>query len=292
MSEQSKPQPRRTPPNPNNTSLARTQLREPEPVPVLEAPPAPIVTATPNSVVIEAPVMPPDDAPAIEVPRAAMSYKVPFSFSEANGWKVSYDGGKEAEDSGTLVISGRPLDLSLSITPASWQEGALDWRVSLEFVNRDGVICEINLNGLRPSKEDPTQLVLTGPCRSLIGSLMAVTDETDANVEQNIHCFANAARFTLCKGNVARSQFIETSILRTTNEGELLWVKFAGAKLTNRVPNYPHGLIRSIEAIKQSMRERGYFSATPAVLGRENLGDHEDDAIQVTPVITTIVNDN
>jgi hypothetical protein len=292
MSEQPKRQPRRIPPNPNNTSLARTQLREPEVEPTHEAQPAPIVSATPNSVVIEAPVMPPDDAPAVEVPRAAMSYKVPFSFSESNGWKVSYDGGKESEDSGTLVVSGRPLDLSLSITPANWQEGALDWRVSLEFVNRDGVICEINLNGLRPSKEDPTQLVLTGPCRSLIGSLLAITDETDANVEQNIHCFANASRFTLCKGNVARSQFIETSILRTTTEGELMWVKFAGAKLTNRVPNYPHGLIRSIETIKQSMRQRGFFSPTPAVLGRENLAETQDDFIQVTPVLSTVINDN
>lgn len=241
------------------------------------------------------PVLPAVDRPAIEAPRVAKSYKVPFQQGQDAGWNLSRDGGKNHEQTKLQWISGAPLDLTLAITPANWQKGAYDWRLSLEFADEAGELCEINLNALRPSKDDPGQLVLTGPARSLLGSLLAITDEDNQECDGNMAAFAAGARFTLKKGNVPKSQFIEVAICKMDpNTEQLEWEGFSSPKYTSRVRNSPAGLIQAIESIKFTLRLRNYLSPTPAVTGKEHveatLNEGNED-FTVVPVESTVIND-
>jgi hypothetical protein len=258
--------------------------------PVITPPPiAPLVTRRRRQ---PAPVLPPVEQEAIELPRAEKAYKVPFTFSEASGWSMSADGGKTSEPTGAVSVSGAPIDISLAITPATWQKGAFDWRLSLEFVDTDGCHCELNLNALRPSKEDPGELVLTGPARALLGSLLAITDDDNAQVESHIASFITGARFTLKRGSAARSQFIEVAVCQLDpDNGALEWLTFSSPKYTASVTNTPNGLIRAVERVKQAFRQRNHFSPNPAVTGKENLPAPEQDDFNVVPIEATVIND-
>jgi hypothetical protein len=257
--------------------------------PVISPPPiAPIVT---RRRLQPAPVLPPIEQEAIELPRAEKAYKVPFTFSETSGWSMSADGGKTSAPTGTVSVSGAPIDISLAITPATWQKGAFDWRLSLEFVDTDGCHCELNLNALRPSKEDPGELVLTGPARALLGSLLAITDDNNGQVEAHIASFITGTRFTLKRGPAARSQFIEVAICQLDHDGALAWLTFSSPKYTASVTNTPDGLIRAVERVKQAFRQRNHFSANPAVTGKEQLPATEQDDFNVVPIEATVIND-
>lgn len=243
-----------------------------------------------------APVLPPVTQVAIQLPKAEKSYKVPFALTEGTGWNVSFDGGKNNEPTGSVAISGAPIDLALAITPANWQKGAFDWRLSLEFVDSDGAHCEVNLNALRSSKDDPSSLVLTGPARSLLGSLLAITDENSEQCDANMAAFANGACFRLKKGSAPKSQFIEVDICKVDAEtGELQWENHSAPKYTARVINSPSGLINAVERIKFTLRLRNYLSPTPAVTGADQvsglLNDDSDDTFMVVPVESTVIND-
>ena len=244
----------------------------------------------------QAPVMPPLDQPAESANPIVRSYKVPFTFSADGGWAYSEDGGKTNLNSGTDSIGGSPTDITLTISPATWEKGAFDWRLSLEFIADDGDFCEINLNGLRPSKDDRTQQVMTGPVRSLLGSILAICDERSSEVEANIASFIAGARFTLKPGNAPRSQFIETSVCQMEADGSLIWNQdFTGPRVTSRIPNTPDDLIRAVEIIKEVLRARGHFGPGPAVIGKElvaaNLPSSANDDIVVVPVAAEVVED-
>lgn len=233
-----------------------------------------------------APVLPPVTQPVIDLPTTEKAYKVPFQFSKTNGWNMSMDGGKTNEATGQLSISGAPVDLSLAITPASWKEGAFDWRLSLEFVDEEGTLCEINLNALRPSKKDPSDLVLTGPTRALLGSLLAITDEDSGECDAMMASFMNGAMFTLKQGNVERSQYIELAIVQNTGES-MEWIGLSKPKYTARVLNTPAGLVDTVERIKHTLRIRNYLNPTPAVTGREQVEailNPNNDTFTVVPV--------
>jgi hypothetical protein len=242
-----------------------------------------------------APVLPPVTQVAIELPKAEKAYKVPFALTEGGGWNLSFDGGKNNEPTGSTAISGAPVDLALAITPANWQKGSYDWRLSLEFVDEDGAHCEINLNALRPSKDDPSQLVLTGPARSLLGSLLAITDENNEQCDANMAAFINGACFRLKKGTAPKSQFIEVDICKVDAEtGELVWENYSAPKYTARVINSPAGLIETVERIKHTLRLRNYLSPTPAVTGADQVEaqlKEGQDAFVVVPVESTVIND-
>jgi hypothetical protein len=168
-------------------------------------------------------------------------------------------------------------------------------QASLEFADENGELGEINLNALRPSKDDPSQLVLTGPARSLLGSLLAITDEDNQECDANMAAFSAGARFTLKKGNMPRSQFIEVAICKMdAKTGQLEWEGFSSPKYTSRVRNSPAGLIQAIETIKFMLRLRNYLSPTPAVTGKEHveatLNEGSED-FTVVPVESTVIND-
>ena len=240
--------------------------------------------------------MPPLDQEAQSANPIVRSYKVPFTLTADGGWAYSDDGGKNNRNSGSDAIGGSPTDITLTITPATWEKGAFDWRLSLEFIDDEGDLCEINLNGLRPSKDDRTQQVMTGPVRSLLGSILAICDERNSEVEANIASFISGARFTLKPGNAPRSQFIETSVCQMEEDGSLIWNQdFTGPRVTSRIPNTPDDLIRAVEIIKEVLRARGHFGPGPAVIGKElvaaNLASSANDDIVVVPVASEVVED-
>lgn len=245
---------------------------------------------------LQAPIMPPLDQPAEAATPIVRSYKVPFTLTAESGWSYSEDGGKNNHSSGSDAIGGSPTDITLTIAPANWEKGAFDWRLSLEFVEDGGDLCEINLNGLRPSKDDRTLQVMTGPTRSLLGSILAICDERNEDVEANIASFIAGARFTLRPGNAPRSQFIETAVTQMNEKGDLIWnPEFSGPKVTSRIPNTPDDLIRAVEIIKEVLRARGHFGPGPAVIGKElvvaDLPSSANDDIVVVPVASTAVED-
>ena len=205
--------------------------------------------------------------PALDLPSAnseqpAVSYKPPFKWEMAQGWICSTDGGKTNSNAGTAVVAGCPVDLRLEITPATWpgaKEGSFDFRLRFMFISQDGILSELNLNALNPSREDPSVKRITGPARSLLGALRACCDSEDDSLA--LH---RGFRATIKPGNL--STFVDFDVVHDV-AGAPSWVSMGGPAATRRIVQGPQGLVDTVNWIKRYLAGMGVFMAGPAVHG-------------------------
>jgi hypothetical protein len=205
--------------------------------------------------------------PALDMPSAnseqpAVSYKPPFKWEMANGWICSTDGGKTNTNAGTAVVAGCPVDLRLEITPAAWpgaKEGSFDFRLRFMFISQDGILSELNLNALNPSREDPNVKRITGPARSLLGGLKACCDSEDDSLA--LH---RGFRATIKPGNL--STFVDLDVVHDIG-GAPSWVSMGGPAATRRIGQGAEGLVDAVKTIKARLVTVGVFMAGPAVHG-------------------------
>ncbi len=220
--------------------------------------------------------MPAPDAPVIssdpEVPH--LSYKIqkpggPLTFV------VSADGGKTNTDSGLDVLCGVPVDLRLEISAATWQKGETDYRLRFQFIDQEGYLCEVNVNSINPMREDPTQKVITGPARSLLGGLLRAAQSPD-----DMEALMSLMRISLKKGK-RDGTFIDLDGVRDSDEGQTTWTQFSGAKSTMQIAQGPYGLVEAVTRIKSAFRAEGYLGDTPAVIGQVPMGAGQPGVVPV-----------
>lgn len=253
-----------------------------DPAPAVEAPaeeqqslelstpsPAPLANAS---------RLPALDAPAVTPSEPELSFKI--DFSNKSSWFVSADGGATKEDTGTGVIAGCPVDLTLQISAAKFR-GGFDQRLRLAFyqfgLDGDTTLAEINCNAVNTSK-DSGDLYVTSSARSLTGALLAISESED-----DMEAFCRGARFRLRPGT-RRGVFIEVDIAVGDR-----WVAMASPANTNRVAKDARGFHHQLALIKSRFRGCGQFLSAAALTGELEAyeaeeRDHDFVEIPVTPI--------
>lgn len=194
----------------------------------------------------------PLDAPVVDPSQPCRSYKVA---QKASGhWIVSDDGGKTNTDTGVAVIGGRPVDLTLEITPANRPAGNYthDYRLRLAFFDHDGVLSEINLNAVTIRDGVPCA---STTARTLIASLAVISQSED-----DMLAFIDQCRFSLESGTAAA--FITVSIAN----GES-WTPINGKAAFKSTPLDPTAFLQLISSIKSRFRGVDLLSPSPAING-------------------------
>lgn len=198
-------------------------------------------------------------APAVNTSEPAVSYKI--DFSDKAQWFASRDGGKTKTGTGSAVVAGAPIDLSLQISKAGWGDG-YDQRLRLAFMEPEGVMAELNVNAVNRTASG--QLYVTSPARSLVGGLLAISESDD-----DILALCDYARFTIKPGK-GRGVFIELDI---ACNGQ--WIAACSPASTNRVAKEPAGLHSQLSLIKQRFRAAGCLLTSAAVTGEIDGYDSE-----------------
>jgi hypothetical protein len=190
-------------------------------------------------------------APAVNTSEPAVSYKI--DFSDKAQWFASRDGGKTKTGTGSAVVAGAPIDLSLQISKAGWGDG-YDQRLRLAFMEQEGVMAELNVNAINRTASG--ELYVTSPARSLVGGLLAISESDD-----DILALCDYARFTIKPGK-GRGVFIELDIACSGS-----WIAVCSPANTNRVAKEPAGLHSQLSQIKQRFRAAGCLLTSAAVTG-------------------------
>jgi hypothetical protein len=196
-------------------------------------------------------VLPDLHAPAVNTSEPAVSYKI--DFSDKTQWFASRDGGRSKTGTGSAVVAGAPIDLSLQISKAGWGDG-YDQRLRLAFMEQEGVMAELNVNAVNRTKDG--SLYVTSPARSLVGGLLAISESED-----DMLAVCDYARFTIKPGK-GRGVFIELDIAVGGR-----WIAVCSPANTNRVAKDPAGLHAQLTQIKQRFRGAGCLLTSAAITG-------------------------
>jgi hypothetical protein len=190
-------------------------------------------------------------APALNTSEPAVSYKI--DFSDKSQWFASRDSGKTKAGTGSAIVAGAPIDLSLQISKAGWGDG-YDQRLRLAFMEQEGIMAELNVNAI--NRTSSGELYVTSPARSLVGGLLAISESDD-----DILAFCDYARFTVKPGK-GRGLFIELDIAINGR-----WIAAGSPASTNRVAKDPAGLHSQLTLIKQRFRAAGCLLTAAAISG-------------------------
>jgi len=193
------------------------------------------------------------NAPAIKTNEPAASLKI--DFSDRSQWFISRDGGltKAAYESNT--VAGAPLDFSLHISRARWDDSTNSQRFRLALDQGDEII-ELNINAINVSRSG--EQYITSPMRSLLGGLLAISESID-----DIHAWTQVARFTLVPGR-GRGVFIETDL---AFDGR--WIAMTSAAATNRIPSDVPSMHRILRLVKGRFRGAGRLLSEAPIVGDE-----------------------
>jgi hypothetical protein len=271
---------------------------EPTVEPVAPEPVAPEPTETEPAGAIEAaqpvlPLAPPlpalDQAPT-NADQPMFSYKPPFKFLAADGgpesWMVSGDGGKTNAVAGTKVVGGSPYDLNVDITPSTRVEGTDDYRLRLSFIDQGGFLVELNLNGINPKRNHPGEWVMSNPTRSLLGALLAISENGD-----DIDGFARGARFEL-KAGTRGALFVDVAIVYDDRNGVPQWSNVSSPAATKSITSSIHGLLNAVSLIKERLRAENVLQPTPAIRGEgtseAQLGSQQEITVVAVDATTII----
>lgn len=190
------------------------------------------------------------DAAAVAPQQPAISYKI--AFGDSQRWYCSRDNGTSCEPTESAAVAGAAVDLSLQISAAHHRDGH-DYRLRLAFLQSNGELGELNLNGV--SSNPAIGAYVTSPARSLVGALLTISD-----TEDDMHAFCNGARFSIRKGQ-GRGVFVETDIAAAGR-----WISMSGALATLRVAKEPERFCEQVNLLKNRFRACGLMLSTPAVL--------------------------
>lgn len=223
---------------------------------------AAITTAAPMNAI----VLPPLDAPAVNADEPAISYKI--DFSDRSSWHASTDGGETKQAIGSKAVAGMPVDLILQISKAKRPKGHYthDYRLRLAFYQQDSQLAELNLTAINVAESG--ELYTTSPARSLVGALLAISESED-----DMLAFCDGARFSI-KPGTGRGVFIETDI--AYGQG---WTAMASATNTSGASKDASGLLTQLALIKHRFRSIGLLLTSQAVSGENPL---DDDVVDTT----------
>ncbi|MGB7566033.1 MAG: hypothetical protein WBM08_14940 [Prochlorococcaceae cyanobacterium] len=250
--------------------------------PVLPPEPQPkALPAAAASPLAAAPSLPPLDAPATNANQPTISYKPAFSFAQSKGWDISRDGGKSKAPAGTDTIAGVIYDLTLEIAAAKWEAGRYDYRLSMAFVNQEGVLAEVNTNAI--AYRDGVGS-MTNPTRCLLAALLEISESDD-----DIEALGRGMRLTIRPGTrtSTRAQFIDLGIVYGDRNGQPSWTNAGGAKAFQAMDPSIMGLIHAVTLIKRRLYGAGLLQPGNPIRGEvpdEAIGDPSNACIEVVPI--------